>query len=177
MGWELYLAKDSFKIYQNEWDRLNKSLNKSHPMLDGRFIEALVQYFSRSNTFIAIYTEGSEVLNIVLLEKLGAFKWRTFQPSQSQISCMQVTNPKVLEKLFNCLGRFALTMDLYCVDPKYSERVLAISTFQFFYAKTMNILLSDNFEGYWKKRPKKLRNNIRRYFKRSDENFNKIGPG
>ncbi len=174
MVWEFVNAKKEFTKFSSDWDQLNSKLNNSHPMLDSRFVSTLLEYFASDSLQLAIYYDRTTVLNMLLLEKENVFKWKTFQPSQTQIGCYLISNEKAIKPLIKKLGLFSIILDMHCLDASFSSEISESVDDQYFHAKTFNIQNNHRFDEYWDARPRKLRQNVRRYIKRASLDFERV---
>jgi Acetyltransferase (GNAT) domain len=170
-NWQLYPASE-FPRFAVRWDNLNKQLYQSHPMLDSRFVKALIHHFSNSHVLLAVYTGSSaQKDNFLFAEPKNPLMWTTFLPSQTQIAPMLCGNPQALRHVLAALPGSPLSIDILCQDPNYS---FPIKTFThantLTHATTINIDLRGAFKDYWQQRSKKLQQNIRRYFNRLNKN-------
>jgi hypothetical protein len=171
--WQLIPAK-AFSEYAEEWDKLNERLYQSHPMLDSRFVGALIKYFGKPQTLIALYPKNAkQKCNFILLQPRKLGLWETFLPGQAQISPLLCSTPEALPKLFKTLSSFAWSLDLLCLDPLFTFELNFSKKFnRLQHSTTINIDISGSFDNYWKTRSKNLRKNITRYFNRlSKENI------
>lgn len=169
--WQFFPAS-SFYEYTEQWDELNQTLYQLHPMLDSRFVAALLKHFGGPQILLAVYPSNAEHSgNLLLLQRKRWGAWTTFLPSQSQIAPLLCGNPQALQDLFISLPGFVFAIDILCQDPLYTfstEVCQNIDTFA--HAVTMNIDLAATFEYYWQQRSRKLQQNLKRYFNRLSKN-------
>ncbi len=170
-NWQLYPASD-FVNYMTHWDTLNHQLYQSHPMLDSRFVIALLNHFGNPHVFLVVYPENAvQKGNLLLAQPKNSVLWTTFLPSQTQIAPMLCGNPQALQDVFTALPGLPVGIDLLCQDPLYSFPNQALAHADTFaHATTINIDLQGNFEDYWQQRSKNLKQNIKRYFNRLIKN-------
>jgi hypothetical protein len=171
-GWRV-LPWNTFSEIASDWDRLNQQLYQGHPLLDSRFVAALLEHFAQPHTSLVIYqTTDKSVSNILLLEpsrRLGL--WQTFLPSQAQIAPVLCSEPTALSQLSAALPRFRLAIDILCQDPLYSFSKNTLTYFESFaHVTTINITIIESFTDYWQLRSHNLQKNIRRYFNRLAKN-------
>jgi len=168
----ILLPASVFSEYSRQWDALNQQLYRSHPLLDSRFVGALLKHFGNPKAILAVYPATTKhKANLLLLEpkKLGV--WGTFMPSQIQIAPLLCGYPEALPGLFAVLPGLPIMIDLLCQDPLYTFSTQSLScTGKLGHALTMNIDVTDNFADYWQQRPKKFRQNIRTYSNRLKKN-------
>lgn len=169
--WLLESATAEFDRFANDWDQLNRTLYQSHPMFDSRFIGALLRHFGTSGTLMAVHRQNGGML---LLESSRSNTWTSFLPAQLQAAPIMLPpqHYAALGSLFRGLPGFPILIDWLAQDPIFSPCPPPSSTAEVHQqaAITMAIALNDDFENYWALRPKKLRNNIKRYLKRIGEN-------
>ena len=166
--WQISQAISSFPNIINDWDRLNKKLFRSHPLLDSRFIQALLHHFGNTNIKLAVYiTEDKEVQNLLLLQQRQPGIWGVFLPSQAQIAPILCSQPQSLPTLFKRLSPYSLSIELLAQDPEYTFTLHSLDNLEkMHHATTMNITIQGSFESYWQGRSKNLQRNIKRYFNR-----------
>lgn len=166
-GWQFYPTSE-FSNFTAHWDNLNQHLYQAHPLLDTRFIQALLTHFGNPNILLAVYPENSDQKgNFLLVKPRNPLIWKTFLPSQAQIAPLLCTHPQALQTLFAGLPGSAISFDILCQDPLYSFPTHTLPhNSTHLHAVTVSIDLQGSFEGYWHQRSKKLQQNIRRYFNR-----------
>lgn len=170
-GWQL-LPWGAFAEFTADWDRLNQRLYQAHPLLDSRFVAALLKHFAQPCTYLAIYQiTGEPISNLLILEPTKLGLWRTFLPSQAQIAPVLCSEPAALSQLPAALPGFTLAIDILCQDPLFSfSRITLPHLDSFAHVNTINIALTESFADYWQQRSRKLQQNIRRYFNRLSKN-------
>lgn len=168
--WKIVPASQ-FINYIDQWDKLNEQLYNSHPMLDSRFVHALLNFFDEQITNLAIYSNNQDkVENILILTFKNKGFIRTFLPSQSQIAPVLCQNPASLQTLFQSLPKHIFFMDIMCQDPLYTFNTdYLISYDKFYHVTTVNIDLSNTFDEYWGNRSKNLRKTVKRFFNKLEK--------
>lgn len=168
--WLIESATAEFGRFAHDWDQLNQTLYRAHPMFDSRFIGALLSHFGTPETLMAVHRQHGGML---LLEAARRNTWASFMPAQLQAAPMMLPPPHYtdLGSLFRNLPGFPIQIDWLAQDPAYSpcppSSNAAEARLQA--ALTMAITIDGDFDSYWAQRPKKLRNNIKRYLKRIGE--------
>ncbi|MEW6513533.1 MAG: GNAT family N-acetyltransferase [Pseudomonadota bacterium] len=173
MSWDIKPARDAFPAFTAEWDRLNGALYDSHPMFDSRFIGPLLEYFGDGSEFLCIHRSDGKVNGGLILTSSGWGRWTLFQPSQAQLGTLVLKDARLLTTLFAALPGHAWSIDLLALDPDYSPdwsnstlpRQVAV------HALTMAAEMPKGFADYWQARPNQLKQNFRRYRRRSDTLF------
>ena len=168
MGWTTYPAKATFARFAQDWDRLNAQLYGRHPYFDSRFVGPLLKHFANGRELLCIYHDAEVVSGALILEPKGVGRWSSFRPSQAQITGVLLKDGKHLEALFPALPGFAWLIELLAIDPRYSPDLTSLSLPQNTRggALTIGIDADIAFADYWKRRPKNLRSNLRRYIHR-----------
>jgi CelD/BcsL family acetyltransferase involved in cellulose biosynthesis len=172
MTWTFYPAKSGFAELAAAWDDLNRRLYREHPMLDSAFVGPLVQYFASSDDRLAVCrtTAGVEAMLLLVSGRPGI--WPTFLPSQAQIAPMLLADPAHLDDLLRALPKRVVALDLLCQDAEYSAlpSLPPCSAHEVtLHATTTATSLVGSFDAYWQSRPQKLRENLRRSFKRVEQ--------
>lgn len=165
--WQLYPASE-FSNFTAHWDALNQELYQSHPLLDSRFVQALLHHFGNPQVVLVVYPENAiQKGNFLFVQPKNALMWTTFLPSQAQIAPVLCGNPQALQNVLADLPGSAVSFDILCQDPHYSFPAHALlHATTLIHATTINIDLQGHFEDYWQQRSKNLQQNIKRYFNR-----------
>ena len=170
LEWAIFSLQDYPGNLWEEWDELNQIYYSSHPMLDSRFVTALIQYFPAELSIMAGSREDV-VKAFILIQHPRFGICQTFQPSQSQIvmAIMPTGDRFDDKKLLRCAPARVARLDLFSVDPLYHSSLLKLNntTIQ---SAAINMIVdveeAVDFENYWRSRPKNLRKNISRYTNR-----------
>ncbi|MBI3368172.1 MAG: GNAT family N-acetyltransferase [Burkholderiales bacterium] len=154
------------------WDRLNQGNALPHAMLDSRFVDAMLRAFGNGSERLCTLGEGDDVRAMCLLRPLSAVRWTTLLPSQAQVGPVQVGQVDDLRALIRQLPGRVQSLELLCIDPAIAPALLAgnerhLESVR--HALTIRVDLTGDFESYWQARPKKLRDNLRRYERRLAE--------
>ncbi len=171
MKWTFHNAKEGFQQHRAQWDDLNSRID-NHILLDSKFWEVLVEFFSNEKTLLAI-SHNSEYPGIALLENVGYGMWGTFQPSQAPLGPILLGNPENIEgqlkELLQCLPGYALGIGVTQQDPSFSHfnslrvhRAAEVKN----YVKTARISVQGNFDEYWASRGNDLKRNVRKRLNR-----------
>lgn len=165
--WKNYSLQDYPESLWFDWDRLNQKYNNGHPMLDSRFVKALLHHFlpNRPIKVLAGYAK-SEVIALLFIEEKSIGIARAYLPSQSQIALSLVPNNINPESLNfqNCLPFCIGRVDCFAIDPQY-QSLLALASGANLKERSTNIIvdLKGSFEDYWDARSSNLKKNITRY--------------
>lgn len=173
ISWEIHPAKVIFSQYAEDWDRLNAKFYGGHPFFDSRFIGPLLDYFGSGKEQLCIHRSDGVISGALILKPDGMGRWSSFRPSQSQITALLFNDASLLESLLKTLPGFAWTIELYAVDPRYSPDFSQFESVQIISAQALTIGIHPeiSFAEYWNSRSKNLRANVRRYFNRSEKEF------
>lgn len=176
MGWEIHPAKDSFEAHVADWDRLNAKLYNSHPFFDSRFVGSLLEYFATGKEKLCIHKENGVTTGALILQPMGMGRWSSFQPSQAQATAILLENEQSLEALFLALPGLTWSIELLALDPHYAPDFsrLRLPQVAHPHAYTIGIQFEDGFAQYWKQRPKKLVANMKRYFRRAEDELGAV---
>lgn len=159
------------------WDDFIASRFTSHAMLESRFVRATMRHFASSELQLMRYGSAQEDLVLMIVESLNRGVIRTFAPGQSQIAPVLADLEMKFDipEMFSALNRYCLRMDIFNVDPQYLSLDFkpAENVETSVYGVTTNVQCVGDFNDFWSARPKKLRDNIKRYVRRaSDEEMN-----
>lgn len=168
--WLIHPLTQAPAQWQREWDVLNAALHDGHPMLDSRFIQALLRHFGEEGVTLCRHLHRGRTDGLALLYPHRRGMWTTFLPSQSQIGPLLMTDWTRLPALMRALPGYPLSLDMLSLDPDFTsppsdlEGVGEPTVLD--HALTMNIVLTGSFEDYWEGRSRKLIQNLRRYARR-----------
>ena len=173
MGWAIHPAKFSFPDFIKDWDRLNRLLNQGHPYFDSRFVGPLLQHFATGKELLCLYYDADIISSALILQPDSLGRWKSFCPSQAQVTAILVDDARKFDALFKALPTTVWTIELPAIDPRFSPdfsqcRLPWIAHPQ---AHTIGIELHQSFPEFRKNRPKKLISNIDRYQRRADQEF------
>lgn len=173
MGWELHSAKSEFSRFAEDWDRLNKKLYNGHPFFDSRFVGALLDHFATGDELLCLYREQNDISAGLILQPSGCGRWKSFRPSQAQITAVLVDDALLLSNLFKSLPGLVWIIDLIAVDPRYAPNFMRaeMETIVSAQAYTIGVHSDIRFADYWNLRSKNLKASIRRRLNRMKEEF------
>ncbi len=171
-GWAIYSAKNVFVEFSAAWDGLNSRLNNGHPFLDSRFVGPLLDNFGNGSELLCVHHTTSDPSGFLILCPPRYGIWSTFSPAQMPIAPLLLEDGRLIETLIAALPGTAWTLELYGIDlhffPDFSMWAwCSIATPK---AQTISVEMgsrSDQFDRYWRNRPKKLQANISRYLRRA----------
>jgi len=147
------------------WDTLNRRLFKANPMLDSRFVNALIGCFGAGKVVLAVFREEAviEAMCLLLPRRFGL--WASFLPAQAQIAPVLLTRNDIVDELIRALPGMAMQVDFLCNDPEFGDLshggTLPGNVVD--HALTMCIDLSGGVQQYWARRSDKLKKNLTRY--------------
>ncbi|MCV2364571.1 GNAT family N-acetyltransferase [Paucibacter sp. DJ1R-11] len=174
-GWQIHRIHRELGQFAEAWDALNCRSFHDHPMLSSKFVNSLLQHFSRGDELICIHKDQAEVNAMCIVHRHMAGLWATFLPSQAQIAPSLLPDISMVHDLLRRLPAPAWSIDLLCIDSAFTKlsgspnpKIRRIE-----HARTISIPMTGGFEDYWNHRPKKLASNMRRYLRRSQEETTK----
>jgi hypothetical protein len=175
LKWKIEHAIDSFDNYTDSWQRIVDNNYSSTPGLSSLFFQKLIHHYADSRTIIATAFENDSIIAHLLLEQVSHAHWATFNPANAILgpavfskNCTNVN--EILKTLLSQLPGHCLRVTLKKQDftlhkwPDNNNEVKVIER-----NTTMSVNLNGTFEEYWLARNKKLRNNIKRYIKRLEQ--------
>jgi hypothetical protein len=174
VSWEL-LPLAEWSRLSATWDELAQLYCAGHPLLDALFLGPLLDSFGGERTYVAVQTAHGTPVRMMLIEDLGWGAWETFSPPQLQIAGVVAAPGSELaaaqRDLWRSLPGVNWLIGLQRWDEFYQGHVsgLGAEFERVPYATTMSVSVQGTFEDYWKTRPKKLRSNVGRYFRRVEE--------
>ena len=153
-----------------EWDALRARLFDPNPMLDSRFVDALLRHFGDGSERLCIFRSGGVAQAMCLLRPGSSGIWTTFRPAQAQLGPVLLTRAEIVGRLMRALPGVVLQLDFLCHDPAFGDlsSVNASGRQSKDHALTMRIGLAGGFDQYWSGRSRKLVQNLGRYERRLD---------
>lgn len=148
------------------WDRLN-TVRGDLPFLTGDAIVSTLKILGDGNERLLVGYDGTRVVAMFLLNRLGKFQWRTFQPSQLPLGAWVADADLQLLDIAHSLLRgplgFCLGLSITQVDPLIAPRAQDSSdSHHTDYIDTGWIDIEGSFDEYWSARGKNLRQNMRK---------------
>ncbi len=165
MSWEFLPAASAFASHAVDWDRLNDALYGGHPYFDSRFVGPLLKYFAQGGERLCLYREQGVVRGALILQPRGHGRWVTFRPAQARVTPILVADAALLQGLLKALPGFAWCLELHAVDPRYAPSFAPVRAESVLldHATTIGVEPGNEFAEYWQRRPKDLRDDIRRH--------------
>ena len=168
--WLITSLKGALGDYAPAWDELNQRSFGCNPMLQSRFVDALLKHFGTGHERLCILKPLNKPQAMCILKPTGFGVWSTFLPSQAQIGPALFLDGSSIAALIRELPGFVGSVDLLCCDSAYGDLAAGIkSSWRKNHALTMNIKLEGDFETYWSQRSKQLKKNFRRYDRKTEE--------
>jgi len=154
--------------YASAWDALHARLFRDNPMLDSRYIDALLQHFGDGSERMCIFHTGGVPQAMCVLHPSSTGLWATFLPSQAQIGPALLNRPELVQALFQALPGVVGEIDFLCNDPAFGDLSNPDNRRRESrdHALTVDIDLTGTFKEYWASRSKNLIKNMSRYERR-----------
>ena len=170
--WRFEIDRLPDDAWWRTWDALNLAGCAGHPALSSKFARHLLQHFGAGVSF-AEYCRGP-MSAMAVVHRTGPVRCRIFQPSQAPLPLIVYRDSgqpgaTILNSLLRQAGARCLALDLPCQDPEFSLIMfseLGSTEDVTEYGTTIAVSGGQPFEGYWQARPKGLRQNVARYFRR-----------
>lgn len=159
-------ATDNFGALSHAWNGLNQVFGSS-PVLEARFVAALLNHFSVGNEMVAMYGPEArpEAAAIITPSRFGA--WETFQPSQAPLGLWvhrgNAAPVDLMAELLRSLRGYPLLLSVLRQDPRMAGRVTDTESLKSLdYIETASVTINGTFDEYWAARGKNLRHNLKR---------------
>lgn len=163
MSWN-FLPASGFGQYRAAWAALNAAGRRS-PLLEPDFVEPLLALAEHGEPLLAVRGDPAAPQAMLLLERQGFGRWRSFVPMQMPITPL-VTQPDLdagtlADELLAALPGPLLGLDLLQLDPQFDPRPPARPGFHDLdYIETARIHIEQPFATWWAGRSKNLRQNL-----------------
>lgn len=165
MNWTLYPITD-FTRHIASWDALNRKSADS-PLLASDFVTPLLNYFGSGQEKLAIHGDPEAPDAMAILRKAKIAVWETLQPSQAPLGLWlqdkSISTASLLSSLRKALPFPTLLVGITQQDPDLLPRPQncnGLSTLD--YIQTARVTVQGEFQDYWSKRGKNLRQNLNR---------------
>ncbi len=165
MKWNIYSAAE-FAQFAARWDELNARGARS-PLLSSQFLQSALHAFGTGRERLACLGDPTtpDCMAVVVERRRGV--WETFQPAQAPIGFWLMRPGLALEivarALVSDLPGFPLVLGITQQDPELLARPAASAHCQTLdYIDTARIMVVGDFESFWEKRGKNLRQNMRK---------------
>jgi hypothetical protein len=178
MAWSIHPGNAVLTTHREAWQQVNRDCNRSHPLLDHKFIAPLFAHFGSDRVVLAVNTEDDRPTGVALLESLGRGMWQLFLPSQAPVGPAifgglprRPVDGRCLDALIRALPGYGWLIGLLRQDPEYggldgadpaaggvSERLSDVHT--------VHIRVDGSFADYWAARSKNLAGKMRRLMRK-----------
>lgn len=165
MRWNI-IPISEIKNFKHHWEDLNAKTTKS-PLLSLDFLLPLLQIFGDGKEKL-VYLENEHEIDVIGVIRTSDNRiWTTFQASQAPLGIwIQKPNlelSEVLPLLLKGLPSFPLLLAITQQDPDLTHKPRTTNKFKTIdYIQTARITIEGDFEDYWAKRGKNLRQNIKK---------------
>jgi hypothetical protein len=164
-------------VWWTTWDQLNDQCLDGHPLLTSVMARLLCTHFGNADLIGAQLRTGEAVHAQAIVSPDGRGKWSIFNPSQAPIGLLvfRPSGDDYLEHFRRLIAQMpgvSLALSFDVQDPSYSAVVRPSSHVdRSIWGTTVSVDCSSSFQSYWDGRPKDLKHNLRRYFKRLKEQY------
>lgn len=150
---------------RREWDALNAGAGDI-PVLASNMVAVAIMSLGCGKERLFVGRRGQAVVAMAVLTPRSRVHWASFQPSQMPLGALVAASGEALAELGASLLRSphlnALVVSLTQLDPQAMTRGTDAPTARFDdYVQTAWIEVDGDFETYWGKRGKNLRQNLR----------------
>lgn len=165
MIWQFHAASE-FTRHAGAWDRLNRE-GADSPLLSTLFLTPLLAEFGSGREILARCIVDGDCCAMLLLAPAGRSVWQTFQPSQAPLgACVHRTGAdwkNCLATLVKQLPGLATLLGVTQQDPDIDARPAESGTVRTLdYIQTARITINGDFDDYWNRRGKNLRQNLKK---------------
>lgn len=146
-----------------QWDGLNQRLLAGHPMLDSRFVDAMLRHFGDGSEKLYLLERDGDPIGMFILKPAKPGLWASFLPAQAQLAPVMLAEASGLSGLLPHVPGLVGQVDLLCQDPEFSPAFECgeMPHRKQPHALTISIRLEGGFDAYWADRPRNLRSSIR----------------
>ena len=105
--WVITSLRGALGDYAPAWDELNQRSFGCNPMLQSRFVDALLKHFGTGHERLCILKPLDKPRGMCILKPTGLGVWSTFLPSQAQIGPTLLLDGSAIAALIRELPGFA----------------------------------------------------------------------
>lgn len=170
--WTLHRLDRSLGEHAQAWDALRQRLYRPNPVLSASYFNALLASYAEGKEYLCIAHAAQgheEPVAMCVLQACNALVWRSFLPAQAPLGPSLISDPDLLQTLFQALPASVAQIDLLCADQDFGD--LAAQSFGtahcLDHALTMSVDLQGQFGDYWGARSKTLSKKMRRNHNRA----------
>jgi CelD/BcsL family acetyltransferase involved in cellulose biosynthesis len=169
--WNFSPLIDSLADFTIAWDTLVNQNFQGHCLLDSTFVNGLLRNFGSKSIYLAWRQGDSKIDAMCILRKRSPFLWESFLPSQAQLGMTLISEGTSLSSLVNSLPFPAVQLNLLSNDPVVRIDAFTSTplTHRLNHSLTMSINLDVTFETYWGTRNRQLQSNIKRSFRKLEQ--------
>ncbi|HSV61652.1 MAG TPA: GNAT family N-acetyltransferase, partial [Variovorax sp.] len=161
-----FLPASALEQQAAAWDATNAAAS-GVPFLETAFLLPLMRHFANGSLHLAWCGPATAPVAAALLQRDGAGRWSTFQPSQLPLGAWVVTqgqdSARLAHSLLRQLPGLSLGLSLPQLDPRLAPRPTdgpCVQTLD--YIDTAWVDIDRPFDTYWEARGKNLRSNMRK---------------
>jgi CelD/BcsL family acetyltransferase involved in cellulose biosynthesis len=169
--WNFSPLVDSLADFTTAWDTLVNKDFQGHCLLSSAFVNGLLKNFGTKSIYLAWQQSDSKIDAMCIVCKRNPFLWESFLPSQAQLGLTLITEGTSLSSLVRSLPFPAVQLNLLCNDPTVGMHACASTpiSHRMNHSLTMSIELDGTFEAFWATRNRHLQSNLKRTFRKLDE--------
>ncbi|MBI1285832.1 MAG: GNAT family N-acetyltransferase [Thiobacillus sp.] len=165
MHWNLFPVSEIGRLAPG-WDDLNKR-GPDSALLTSQFLQAALRAFGTGRERLACLGSPEAPDCMAILVERGRGVWETFQPAQAPIGFILMRAGLDLEAALNALilalPGIPLMVGITQQDPDVWPRPATSAKLQTLdYIDTARIVVEGDFDAFWEKRGKNLRQNMRK---------------
>lgn len=155
------------------WDSLNARYHADHPALRAILMTLLAEHFGDAQLRFASYRVGSDIQMQALIAPDGFGRWVVFCPSQAPLAALVGNAELGLHALRALLGKLSLAslrLQVPHQDPMFWAWNTSSPGVEWdVWGRTISVVANNGFDEYWNSRPSDLRQNLRRYRRRAEQ--------
>lgn len=171
MSWQV-IECHQMLLHSNLWQVAKENCGLAHPVLEADFLTRVWKSLSEhpERAYLVLYGRRDQPDAALLLERLDAFRWRTFSTAHIPLTtaCVRAGSLErdrdFISGLFRSLPGTPLLLKFINVDPdylpnmqmSYPDRVESFRTHL-----TVRVDVAGTFDDYWAGRSRNLRRNLR----------------
>ncbi len=171
--WQVHSREQVDAAWWSTWDRLNAQHHGDHPVLRSTMMALLATHFGVPSLRFAAYRLAGEIQAQALILPDGFGRWVVFCPSQAPLAAIVGSTALGLQPFRDLLGKLsisALRLQVPHQDPLFWPWDTRAAGVEWdVWGRTISVVSGTGFDDSWNSRPADLRQNLRRYRRRAEQ--------
>jgi len=156
--WAVHELKDSLGEFTDAWASLHGRIDQTNPLTDTGFVSLLLTNQINTQIYLCTLVGDASVEAMLLLREERTGVWTSSMPGNTGAQNVLIANPDAIAGLFGMLPGIPQQISIYVSNSSFLVQAATRKNTVVDIESTVvsRIGLTDNFDEYWKTRPKSL---------------------